>query len=114
MYHVILQDGIASPEDIDTAMSHGLGLRYSFMGPFATMHLNANGIEDYCTRYGANIVTVCNSQAPPRELGGATLGVVKEAMEREVPLDKLGEMRKWREERLAALARHKMDLEKND
>ena len=34
---------MCSPEDLDTVMSKGLGLRYSFMGPFETMHLNATG-----------------------------------------------------------------------
>lgn len=39
----VLQDGVCSPEDVDTVMSKGLGLRYSFMGPFETMHMNAGG-----------------------------------------------------------------------
>ena len=74
------------------------------------MHLNASGIEDYCERYGANIVTVCETQAPPRPLTGPTLGVVKEAMEGAVPIDKLEERRKWRDSRLAALAIHKRTM----
>lgn len=32
-----------SPSDLDLVMSHGLGLRYAFMGPLETMHLNAEG-----------------------------------------------------------------------
>ena len=32
---------MASPEDVDTAVSQGLGLRWSFMGPFQTIDLNA-------------------------------------------------------------------------
>lgn len=44
------QDGIASPEDVDQAVIEGLGLRYSFMGLFETMHVNADGMEDYCRR----------------------------------------------------------------
>ena len=80
------------------------------MGPFETMHLNANGMEDYCKRYGANIVTVCETQTPPRPLDGSTLDTVKEAMEKVVPLDKLDERRKWRDDRLAALAILMRDL----
>jgi L-gulonate 3-dehydrogenase len=30
----LVQDGIASPQDVDAAVSQGLGLRWSFMGPF--------------------------------------------------------------------------------
>jgi len=37
----MVEDGVASPEDIDTAVTHGLGLRWSFMGPFQTIDLNA-------------------------------------------------------------------------
>ena len=61
-----MQDGVASPDDVDTAISQGLGLRYSFSGVFETMHLNAAGMGDYCQCYGENIVTVCESEAPPR------------------------------------------------
>ena len=43
LFRVFFQDGVCSPEDVDTVMSKGLGLRYSFMGPFETMHLNAGG-----------------------------------------------------------------------
>lgn len=32
-----------SPGDLDLVMSHGLGLRYAFLGPLETMHLNAEG-----------------------------------------------------------------------
>lgn len=38
------QDGVASPEDIDTVITDGLGLRYSILGPFEAIHLNANGM----------------------------------------------------------------------
>ena len=39
----LLQDGIVSPQDVDTIMSQGLGMRYAFMGPWETGYLNANG-----------------------------------------------------------------------
>ncbi len=48
----LVKEGISSAEDIDKAISEGLGLRWSFMGPFQTIHLNApEGIEGYVKRY---------------------------------------------------------------
>lgn len=35
------QDGVISVKDIDLVMSEGLGMRYAFIGPMETMHLNA-------------------------------------------------------------------------
>ena len=48
----LVKDGISSAENIDKAISEGLGLRWSFMGPFQTIHLNApEGITGYVKRY---------------------------------------------------------------
>ena len=43
--------GDVSPEDLDKTVQDGLGLRWSFIGPFATIELNApGGVADYCAR----------------------------------------------------------------
>lgn len=43
----LVQDGVADPEDVDRAITHGLACRWSFMGPFQTIDLNApKGISD--------------------------------------------------------------------
>ena len=48
----LVGQGIISPDDLDKVMRHSLGLRWSFMGPFETMDLNApNGFQDYLDRY---------------------------------------------------------------
>ena len=42
-----------SVEDVDACVRDGLGLRWSFMGPFETIEMNApGGIPDYCARFG--------------------------------------------------------------
>ncbi|KAK3747778.1 hypothetical protein QZH41_008805 [Actinostola sp. cb2023] len=110
----LVEDGVCSAQDVDTAFTEGLGLRYSLIGPLETMHLNANGIRDYCDRYGANIEKVCQEQGGPRPLTGATLDRLEEDFNRVVPLDKLDERRKWRDERLAALMVHKMEQQKKE
>lgn len=38
---LLIQDGVISVKDIDLVMSEGLGMRYAFIGPIETMHLNA-------------------------------------------------------------------------
>jgi len=43
-----------------------------------------DGVEDYCKKYGANILNVCESQSASRSLSESTLDVIKEAMERKV------------------------------
>jgi len=47
------------------------------MGPFETMHLNVNGVEDYCKTYGANILNIGESQSASRSLSGSTLDAIK-------------------------------------
>ena len=45
-----------TPQDLDKTLKNGLGLRWSFMGPFETIELNAlGGIPDYCHRYGPSL-----------------------------------------------------------
>ena len=114
-YLFCVQDGIATVEDVDTAIRDGLGLRYSFMGPFEIMHLNANGVVDHAVVYGPNITRICESQTPARDLlSGSTLEHVKTVMETKIPLDKLDERRKWRDQRLSALALHRREMEKKE
>ena len=48
----LVADGYASVEDVDIGLREGLALRWSFMGPFETMDLNAPaGVRDYVERY---------------------------------------------------------------
>src|SRR5436190_1272871 len=59
-------DGYASTEDIDKTVHDGLGLRWSFMGPFETIDLNApGGVADYCARYSAFYRRVAADPARP-------------------------------------------------
>ncbi|XP_061313681.1 lambda-crystallin homolog isoform X4 [Pezoporus flaviventris] len=37
----LVGEGVISPADLDLVMSDGLGMRYAFIGPLETMHLNA-------------------------------------------------------------------------
>ena len=46
-----------------TTLKNGLGLRWSFMGPFETIELNApGGIPDYCHRYGPSLARLSDAE----------------------------------------------------
>lgn len=78
----LVEDGVISPEGVDTAIAQGLGLRYSFIGPFEVMHLNAKGVREYCELYGDNIKRVCDAQTPARTITtGPTLDTVQGILE---------------------------------
>ncbi|MBM4186586.1 MAG: 3-hydroxyacyl-CoA dehydrogenase [Gemmatimonadetes bacterium] len=48
----LVASGVADVDAVDTCIRDGLGLRWAFMGPFATANTNADtGIREYFTRF---------------------------------------------------------------
>lgn len=47
----LVDSGVATAADIDTAFCKGCGLRDPFIGPFLRAHLAGNGIENFFKRY---------------------------------------------------------------
>ena len=60
----LIRDGVVSPQDLDVVMKDGMGMRYAFMGPMETIHLNADGTQNYCDRYGDTIYNVSEDLGP--------------------------------------------------
>ena len=60
----LIRDGVVSPQDLDVVMKDGMGMRYAFMGPMETIHLNAEGTQNYCDRYGDTIFNVSSDLGP--------------------------------------------------
>lgn len=91
----LIKAGVASAEDIDKAVSHGLGLRWSFMGPFQTIHLNApEGIKGYVARYEKMYKEMFDSS----DLNWSE--IVKDGLEKELlNLYSLSEREKYEEQR---------------
>lgn len=52
----LVQRGVATVEDIDTAISHGPGLRWALLGPFANLHASGGpgGITHLLQHLGAS------------------------------------------------------------
>ncbi len=100
--------GIASAEDIDTTVKDGLGLRWSFMGPFETIDLNApGGIADYCQRYGGLYQSIGATQGECVPWEGALVDALADERRGLLPHEDLARRRFWRDEKLMRLMRHK-------
>jgi len=104
----IVGDGVCSPKDLDKTIRDGLGLRWSFMGPFETIELNApGGIPDYASRYAASLdEMVRQSEGRPAFTKAATDAIMAEWSEPQTP-ERIKRLSDWRDRRLAALKAHK-------
>ena len=98
-------EGYVTPEDLDKTLKDGLGLRWSFMGPFETIELNApGGIPDYCRRYGPSLSSL--SKADPATYKGDNLARILSQW-KALDAGKVATQMQWRDKRLAALKAHK-------
>jgi L-gulonate 3-dehydrogenase len=102
----LVEDGYVTPQDLDKTLKDGLGMRWSFMGPFETIELNAPaGIPDYCARYGPSLSRL--SAADPAIYGGEKLARIMAQWPNALTRDRVVERMRWRDRRLAALYSHK-------
>ncbi len=103
----LIADGYVSTEDLDRTVKHGLGLRWSFMGPMETIDLNAPaGVPDYAARYGP-IYTQVAREAEPRKWDEALYGQAATDRRAALAMEDHAERQAWRDRRLMALAAHK-------
>lgn len=103
----LVADDVISPADLDATVKDGLGLRWSFMGPFETIDLNApGGLSDYCARYG-ELYAELQQQMTPRDWDADLVGNLEAARRRELPKERHSVRQAWRDRRLMALLAHK-------
>lgn len=103
----LVADDVISPTDLDALVKHGLGLRWSFMGPLETIDLNApGGLADYCDRYGPLYATM-QEQMTPLEWDRALVGRLQAARRAVLPANMQPNRQEWRDRRLMALLAHK-------
>jgi 3-hydroxyacyl-CoA dehydrogenase len=104
----LVAEGYASIEDVDIGIREGLALRWSFMGPFETIDLNApGGVRDYVARYQGIYERLHPSQRQRPDWAGPVLAEVERDRRKRLPADHLQERQIWRDRRLMALIAHK-------
>jgi 3-hydroxyacyl-CoA dehydrogenase len=103
----LVAEGYASIEDGDIGIRDGLALRWSFIGPFETIDLNApGGVRDYAERYQqiyAGIFPSCQWRA---DWSGPVMNGIEADRRKRLPADQLAARQAWRDRRLMALAAH--------
>jgi L-gulonate 3-dehydrogenase len=101
----LVEDGVASCEDIDRTVRDGLGWRWSFMGPFETIDLNAaGGIADYAVRLGPLMHEIARSRNHEEPWSQELISKVEAERRQLLSQDSLPGRRAWRDRLLMALA----------
>jgi L-gulonate 3-dehydrogenase len=101
----LVEDGVASCEDIDRTVRDGLGWRWSFMGPFETIDLNAaGGIADYAVRLGPLMHEIARSRTHEEPWSQELIRKVEAERRQLLGQDGLPGRRAWRDRLLMALA----------
>lgn len=117
----LIRDGVVTAQDLDVVMKDGMGMRYAFMGPMETIHLNAEGTQNYVDRYGETIYAVSQDLGPvptgwkqDSAADKAEVAAVEASLSSTIPPEELYKRRVWRDKRLAALAKLKRDMDKEE
>ena len=117
MYHAcwqIVASGLADPESVDVAVREGLGLRWSFIGPFETADLNApNGIRQFVDIFGADLAALYPKDGPV-EWAGSLMDRVERHRREVLPMEEHRARQLWRDRRLIALAAHRAAQDRKD
>jgi L-gulonate 3-dehydrogenase len=104
----LVEEGYVTPQDLDKTIQDGLGLRWSFMGPFQTIELNApGGIADYCARYAPFFRRLAAEPPSASVWDEAETNRVVEAWGGTPSREEIARKSRWRDERLAALIAHR-------
>ena len=104
----LVGEGYVSAADLDKTVRDGLGLRWSFMGPLATIELNApGGVADYSARYAGFYKRLAQEPPAPDVWDDANAARVAEALGAPAAPAVLERRMRWRDRRLMALVAHK-------
>ncbi|WP_421478018.1 3-hydroxyacyl-CoA dehydrogenase [Agrobacterium tumefaciens] len=108
----LVANGYASAEDVDRGIADGLALRWSFIGPFETIDLNApGGIADYIDRYQPMYSGMFEQMRERVAWDGPVLKDVLESRRHLLPETALAERQVWRDRRLMRLRAHKSKVD---
>ena len=104
----LVEAGYAGVEDVDVGIREGLALRWSLMGPFETIDLNApGGVRDYAERYQGIYAGIFPTVQWRADWTGPVMETIEAERRARLPAESLAERQAWRDRRLMALVAHK-------
>lgn len=108
----LVEDGVCAVDDVDAAIADGLGLRWSFIGPFETIDLNSpTGVRGYCDMLGPLYYALAKDQADPRPWTESLVDKVEAQRRQHLSEVDIAERQAWRDRRLAQLVGHKREAD---
>ncbi len=109
----LLEDDCISAADVDKAITHGLGLRWSVVGPFETIDLNAaRGLSHYVDIFADQYHSMIKDRGAPRRWSEGIVNKADKAMRDVLSLPEIPARQTWRDRRLMGLAQLRAGDEK--
>ncbi|UVL38349.1 3-hydroxyacyl-CoA dehydrogenase [Pseudomonas sp. B21-040] len=111
--YCLVRDGITSVADIDKVVSKGLGLRWTFMGPFETVDLNTRGgIGSHALKMGPAYARMGADRGQHDPWTADLVAKVEAERRALVPLENWEERVAWRDRALMERASDELKREK--
>jgi L-gulonate 3-dehydrogenase len=103
----LVNEGYCSVEDMDAVLTHGLALRWAFIGPFAAMHLNASeGFAGFTGQLGGMMKAIGADAKPDYPWSRAQAQAIHDDLASRVPVADVPARQAWRDRRIMRLRKH--------
>jgi 3-hydroxyacyl-CoA dehydrogenase len=108
--YCLVRDGVLEPDDVDKLVREGMGLRWSFIGPFETIDLNIRGgIGVHAERLGEAYLRMGAERGQNDPWTPGLVARVVAARRRRMPLETWNQRRRWRDRMLMSILRAKRE-----
>jgi 3-hydroxyacyl-CoA dehydrogenase len=103
----LVSEGFCSAEDADKVIKHGLALRWAFLGPTEVAHLNATkGFLGFVDGLGDMMKRLARDAQVDYDWTREDASKIHDALAAAMPLERIGEFQRWRDQRIMKLREH--------
>ena len=100
----LVGEGYCEPEDIDAVLTHGLAMRWAFIGPFQVAHLNStDGFAGFVEQLGGMMRTVGEDARTDYPWDATLINRIHERLVKKIPVANIPEAQLARDQRIMSL-----------